>query len=117
MHPEERLRQDHSMGRRGGRHADGSIFGLRGLVGRRSHRDEEGETDLAALAPGATARVLHLYGGRELVARLAALGFTPGTEVRVEQNFGRGPLIVSLRGTRLALGRRESGRIHVLPLE
>lgn len=111
------MRQNHSTSRRGRWHGDGSIFGLSGLIGHRSHQDEEGETNLAALAPGVAARVLHLYGGRELVSRLAALGFTPGTEVRVEQNFGRGPLIVSLRGTRLALGRRESGRIHVLPLE
>lgn len=117
MHPEARLRQDPIMARGGGRHGDGSILGLSGLVGHRSHLDEEGETTLAALVAGATARVLHLYGGREFVARLAALGFTTGTEVRVEQNFGRGPLIVSLRGTRLALGRREAGRVHVLPQE
>ncbi len=105
------------MGRRGRRHADGSILGLPDLTREHSHLDEEGETSLAALPAGAAARVLHLYGGRELIARLAALGFTPGTEVRVEQNFGRGPLIVGLRGTRLALGRREAGRVHVLPLE
>ncbi|HPW54314.1 MAG: ferrous iron transport protein A [Thermoanaerobaculaceae bacterium] len=111
------MRQNHNTNRGGRGHGDGSIFGLSGFVRHRPHRDEEGETNLAALAPGVAARVLHLYGGRELVTRLAALGFTPGTEVRVEQNFGRGPLIVNLRGTRLALGRRESGRVHVLPLE
>lgn len=105
------------MSRSSGCHGDGSIFGLASLVQGRSHRDEEGETTLAALPVDATARVLHLYGGRELVARLAALGFTPGTEVRVVQNFGRGPLIVTLRGTRLALGRREAARVHVVPLE
>lgn len=105
------------MGRSGRRRRDGSILGLADLVGSRPHRDEEGESTLAALPAGTTARVLHLYGGRELVARLAALGFTPGTEVRIVQNFGHGPLIVGLRATRLALGRREAGRVHVLPLE
>ena len=75
----------------------------------------EGETSLAAIPADATAKVLHLYGGRDLVTRLAALGLTPGVEVRMIQNFGRGPLIVLVRGTRLALGRREAGRVHVQP--
>lgn len=74
----------------------------------------EGETSLASLPADATAKVLHLYGGRDLVTRLAALGLTPGVEVRMVQNFGRGPLIVLVRGTRLALGRREAGRVHVM---
>jgi ferrous iron transport protein A len=75
----------------------------------------EGEVSLASIPADATAKVLHLYGGRELVTRLAALGLTPGAEVRMVQNFGRGPLIVLVRGTRLALGRREASRVHVLP--
>jgi ferrous iron transport protein A len=45
--------------------------------------------------------------------RLASLGFTPGAEVNMAQNFGRGPLIVTVRGTRVALGRMEAAGIFV----
>jgi ferrous iron transport protein A len=52
-------------------------------------------------------------GGHHFVSRLASLGFTPGTRLRVIQNYGHGPIIVSLRGTRVALGRGEAGKILV----
>ena len=45
--------------------------------------------------------------------RLVSLGFTPGAEVSMSQNYGRGPLIVIVRGTRVALGRIEAGKIFV----
>lgn len=45
--------------------------------------------------------------------RLASLGFTPGVKVSMIQNFRHGPLIVSVRGTRVALGRGEAAKIVV----
>jgi ferrous iron transport protein A len=54
-----------------------------------------------------------LSGGHEFAARAAALGFTSGAPVTVLQNFGHGPLIVTVRGTRLALGRGEALKIQV----
>ena len=45
--------------------------------------------------------------------RLVSLGFTPGAEVRMAQNYGFGPLIVNVRGTRVALGRVEAAKIFV----
>ncbi len=44
---------------------------------------------------------------------MASLGFTPGAEVVVAQNFGRGPLIAVVRNARIALGRGEAGRLYV----
>jgi Fe2+ transport system protein FeoA len=41
------------------------------------------------------------------------MGFTPGAEVTVLQNFGRGPLIARVRDARIALGRGEARRIQV----
>jgi len=32
------------------------------------------------------------------------------------QNFGRGPIIVMVRGTRIALGRGEAQKIIVIPI-
>lgn len=51
--------------------------------------------------------------GRLETNRLASLGFTPGARVDMTQNYGRGPLIVMVRGTRVALGRVEAGKIFV----
>jgi ferrous iron transport protein A len=45
--------------------------------------------------------------------RLVSLGFTPGADVSMTQNYGRGPLIVTVRGTRVALGRIEAAKIFV----
>ena len=51
--------------------------------------------------------------GRLETNRLASLGFTPGAQVDMTQNYGRGPLIVMVRGTRVALGRGEAAQIFV----
>jgi ferrous iron transport protein A len=68
---------------------------------------------LSALRPGEQGVVVELSGGRGLLGRMASLGFTPGAEVTVVQNFGRGPLIARVRDARIALGRGEAGRIRV----
>lgn len=68
---------------------------------------------LDALAPGAVGYVREIQGGRGLVGRLATLGFTPGAEVRMVQNYGHGPLIVLVRDARVALGRGEARKILV----
>lgn len=72
---------------------------------------------LAALAAHEQASVLALTGGYRLVGRLAALGFTPGAQITVIRNDGRGPLIVSVLGTQVALGRGQAMGIRVRPLE
>jgi Fe2+ transport system protein FeoA len=54
---------------------------------------------------------VRITGGRRLVHRLAALGVVPGAVVTVRR--GRGPAIVSLNGTRLAVGRQAAAAIEV----
>jgi len=68
---------------------------------------------LSKLDAGEVGIVQELDGGRGFVGRLAALGFTRDAEVAMVQNFGRGPLIVTVRDTRIALGRGEAGKIQV----
>ncbi|MEE8173739.1 MAG: FeoA family protein [Dehalococcoidia bacterium] len=68
---------------------------------------------LSVLAPGEVGVVRQLAGGRGFMSRLAALGFTLGVEVTMVQNFGRGPLIVLVRDTRVALGRGEAAKVLV----
>ncbi|MBW2621439.1 MAG: transcriptional repressor [Deltaproteobacteria bacterium] len=58
--------------------------------------------------------ILHYNGGREMERRLVDMGLTRGTEVEVlSQN--EGPLVVSCRGSRLALGKGLSEKIMVIP--
>ena len=68
---------------------------------------------LSALSTGEHGAVVQLEGGRGLLSRMASLGFTPGAEITVLQNCGRGPLIVRVREARVALGRGEARKIHV----
>jgi ferrous iron transport protein A len=57
--------------------------------------------------------VAELIGGHRLLSRMATLGFTPGAEITVVQNYGRGPLIARVRDARIALGRGEAGKVRV----
>lgn len=68
---------------------------------------------LGALLAGKSGTVAELRGGRGFTTRMAALGFTPGAQVTMIQNFGRGPIIVLVRGTRIALGRGEAERVWI----
>lgn len=68
---------------------------------------------LGAVRTGESVQIRSVQGGRQVLSRLASLGFTPGAQLRVVQNFGHGPIIVSLRDTRVALGRGEASKILV----
>lgn len=68
---------------------------------------------LERLAAGARGVVRQLGGGRDFARRLAGLGVALGTEAKVLQNRGRGPMLVLVRGTRIALGRGEASKIMV----
>ena len=72
---------------------------------------------LANLTQGKVGMIRALNGGRRFIARLASLGFTPGAPVTVMQNYGSGPIIVSVRGAQVALGRGEAHHVLVHPAE
>lgn len=70
---------------------------------------------LAKLPANGRAVIRSFAGGHAVINRLASLGFTPGAMVNMTQNYGHGPIIVTVRGTRVALGRGEAGKIFVEP--
>jgi ferrous iron transport protein A len=72
-----------------------------------------GLSRLAAVRVGEKAVIAGFEAGHTLISRLSALGFTPGTEVRMIQNFGHGPVIVSVHETSIALGRGEASKVLV----
>lgn len=64
----------------------------------------EGLLPLSDCPRGSTACLRCLYVDRCVVHRLLELGLTPGVELRVVRE-GSGPMLVSVRGSRVALGR------------
>jgi len=68
---------------------------------------------LSELESGQQATFVELRGGWGMKGRITSLGFTPGVSILMIQNYGWGPLIVEVRGTRVALGRHEANRILV----
>ncbi len=73
----------------------------------------DGAMPLSDLGVGEEGQVVCLSGGRGMLCRMASLGFTPGAEVTMVQNLGHGPLIVRVRGARIALGRGEAQQVCV----
>lgn len=71
------------------------------------------QVSLCELAIGEEGSVVSLSGGSGLSGRLAALGFTPGARVHMVRNNGRGPVIVSVLDTQIALGRGPARRVLV----
>lgn len=69
--------------------------------------------NLSAVQNGESVRISKMRGGHCVLSRLASLGFTPGARLKVVQNYGRGPIIVLVRDTRIALGRGEASHILV----
>lgn len=72
---------------------------------------------LAELMPGQSGIVVGCHAGHGLLGRFASMGFTPGSQVVMVNNYGHGPLLVMVHGARVALGRGEAGRILVRPEE
>jgi len=76
----------------------------------------DGPTPLGRLPPGQEGVVEAIQAGFALVRRLAALGIVSGTPVTVLANTMAGPIIVEVRGGRLALGRGEAMKVIVKPI-
>jgi Fe2+ transport system protein FeoA len=68
---------------------------------------------LADLKSGESATINSLKAGRNINARLSTLGFTPGVLIFMTHNYGHGPIVVTVRDTRIALGRGEAEMIFV----
>ncbi len=75
--------------------------------------NQDKHMQLMELQPGRKAVIRRLEGGRPVLSRLAALGFTPGAAITVIRSSDHGPLLVSLRGSRVALGQGEAAHIFV----
>lgn len=71
-------------------------------------------TQLSNLRPGEEGKVAFIRGGGRAYQRLLDMGLTPGSRIQVINAAPfRGPMEISVRGTKIALGRGLAGRIFV----
>ena len=68
---------------------------------------------LSTVLAGATVVLRRIRAGRELEARLSALGFVPGETLHIHRNTRPGPLVVGVKGSRVMLGRGMAEKIAV----
>jgi len=76
-------------------------------------QNQMAQSFLSEIPAGGSAIIASLSEGNEINRRLTSLGFTPGAGIEIIQNFGHGPMIVNVRGSRIALGRGEAKKISV----
>jgi ferrous iron transport protein B len=72
---------------------------------------------LIDLEMGQHGMVRRLSGGKGFISRLAAMGFTPGAQVTMIRRQGDGPVLVSLRGAKVAIGFMEADKILLSPFD
>jgi len=66
------------------------------------------------MAPeGRNLRIIYVRGGRRVMRRLADLGLTPGATIRIVKSMDRGPILLEVNGSRIALGRGISMKLFV----
>jgi Fe2+ transport system protein FeoA len=68
---------------------------------------------LSMVQPGESVQVVGIRAGWGLRRRLAEMGLTAGVTVRVMNRQRHGPVVLDLRGTRLALGHGVAHKIMV----
>jgi len=67
---------------------------------------------LSNIRRGETVQLVRIEAGRRLTRRLTELGLTPGVTIQVLHVNG-GPILIAVRGTRLAIGRGMADKILV----
>lgn len=74
------------------------------------------EMTLASLKPGQEAKILSISQGRMIRQRLLNLGILPGEEVLIIRGGGTHPLVLEIRGTKVALGAGMAAKVSVIPI-
>ena len=74
---------------------------------------KEKHMPLSVVPSGRLVRLISIDSGRDLQGRLAAMGLVPGAEVEVLRNTRHGPFLLSIKGSRIMIGRGMANKIHV----
>jgi len=68
---------------------------------------------LTSAPSGKPLTLTSIVGGREIRSRLSELGLTPGISFEIIQACGRGPLLLRVAGSKIAIGRSMARHIEV----
>lgn len=68
---------------------------------------------LSTVEAGATVRVASIEAGRGLGSRLASMGLVTNAEIKVVKNNHPGPFVISIKESRMMLGRGMAHKITV----
>ena len=71
------------------------------------------ETTLSKLDTGHSGILKEYTGERNLLGRCLSLGFTPGSVIKMLENYNSGPVLVKVHDTSVALGRDLADHITV----
>lgn len=75
-----------------------------------------GRIMLTQLDNGASARVMELRGGHQMVGKLEAMGIVPGSTITKKgSSIMKGPIVLRKGATQLAIGYAMAQRIMVEP--
>jgi len=69
---------------------------------------------LSAIATGETVKLAKIDAGRGLNSQLASMGLLPNVEITVVRNSHPGPFVISVKGSKMMLGRGIAHKIMVL---
>jgi DtxR family Mn-dependent transcriptional regulator len=78
--------------------------------------DDNIEMSLSETISGQKVRLAAIDAGEDLRSRLAALGMVPNVIITVISKGNPGPFIVSIKGSRIALGRKMADMVTVKPV-
>ena len=69
---------------------------------------------LSTIKSGRKVKLTGIQAGRGLNSRLAAMGLLPNVEITVVNNGHPGPFVITVRGSRMMLGRGMADKIMVI---
>jgi len=69
---------------------------------------------LSMVRAGETVKIARIEAGRGLNSRLASMGLVPNVQIKVVRNTHPGPFVISVKGSRMVLGRGMAHKIMVL---
>ena len=75
--------------------------------------EQENVKPLSTVQSGETVKLARVEAGRDLNSRLASMGLIPNVEITVVKNGHPGPFVISVKGSRMMLGRGMADKIMV----
>lgn len=73
----------------------------------------EEDIPMSALRTGEFGVLKSYTGGKGMLGRCLSMGFTPGSTIKMVENFGSGPVLAKVHDTEVALGRGMAAKIMV----